>query len=295
MNKTPFRPDINGLRAVSVLAVMFFHAHVLFASGGFIWVDVFGGIFGFMMTQIICEGLEKGNFGWGQFHRASARRIVPALGAGAVYLLRPNLRLPWQVAKTLGLASVLFSNYFFDGCFSWPAAWTLLPTLDAAMMFASKDSETAWATLLTIQLIATTFYSIYFWHWPVIAAVQYYEVRTPPYLLVTLVVASMLLGLASSKLIECRLSWDFFDRMYGRKGAAFVGIYALTLALATAGVFSSGLEASRSSNWEAERKARTVYLWPASNNRTFGRIVRERVLTNDFSFCSFIFNSALQS
>lgn len=56
-----FRHDINGLRAWAVLAVVFYHFGVPRFSGGFIGVDVFFVISGFLMTAIIVNGLERGN------------------------------------------------------------------------------------------------------------------------------------------------------------------------------------------------------------------------------------------
>ncbi|MBJ8798464.1 acyltransferase [Citrobacter freundii] len=74
-----FRHDINGLRAWAVLAVVFYHFGVPGFSGGFIGVDVFFVISGFLMTAIIVNGLERGNFSLWSFYLARARRIIPAL------------------------------------------------------------------------------------------------------------------------------------------------------------------------------------------------------------------------
>ena len=53
--KTGFRPDIEGLRAVAVLAVVLFHAGVPGVGGGYIGVDVFFVISGYLITEIICQ------------------------------------------------------------------------------------------------------------------------------------------------------------------------------------------------------------------------------------------------
>lgn len=74
-----FRRDINGLRGLSVLMVVAFHLHLRGSDGGFIGVDVFFAISGFLMTQIIWRGLETGRFGYGRFVLARAARIWPAL------------------------------------------------------------------------------------------------------------------------------------------------------------------------------------------------------------------------
>ncbi|MBC3380914.1 acyltransferase [Serratia fonticola] len=78
-NTKNFRPDINGLRAWAVIAVVMFHFGIPGFSGGFIGVDVFFVISGFLMTQIIITGFEQSNFSIWIFYLARARRIIPAL------------------------------------------------------------------------------------------------------------------------------------------------------------------------------------------------------------------------
>ncbi len=74
-----FRLDINGLRAWAVIAVVLFHFRVLEVRGGFVGVDVFFVISGFLMTGIAARGLEQGNFSILTFILARAQRILPAL------------------------------------------------------------------------------------------------------------------------------------------------------------------------------------------------------------------------
>lgn len=74
-----FRHDINGLRAIAVMAVVLYHFGIPGFSGGFVGVDVFFVISGFLMTGIIISGLERGNFSLWGFYLARARRIIPAL------------------------------------------------------------------------------------------------------------------------------------------------------------------------------------------------------------------------
>ena len=82
-----YRPDINGLRAWAVVAVVLYHFGVPGVSGGFAGVDVFFAISGFLMTGIIVTGLERGSFGVWKFYLARARRILPALTALCAALL----------------------------------------------------------------------------------------------------------------------------------------------------------------------------------------------------------------
>jgi len=74
-----FRKDINGLRAIAVIAVVLFHFNPTWLSGGFAGVDVFFVISGFLMTGIIFRGLEEGNFNTLDFYISRVNRIVPAL------------------------------------------------------------------------------------------------------------------------------------------------------------------------------------------------------------------------
>ncbi len=76
-----FRADINGLRAWAVIAVMLYHFGIPGFNGGFIGVDVFFVISGFLMTGIIVNGLEKdpNHFSVVHFYMARARRILPVL------------------------------------------------------------------------------------------------------------------------------------------------------------------------------------------------------------------------
>ncbi|HAY4576603.1 TPA: acyltransferase, partial [Escherichia coli] len=74
-----FRKDINGVRAIAVLAVVLFHFNRGWVPSGFVGVDVFFVISGFLMTSIIFGGLEGNKFSLWGFYKARARRIVPAL------------------------------------------------------------------------------------------------------------------------------------------------------------------------------------------------------------------------
>lgn len=82
-----FRHDINGLRALAVLAVVLFHFNPQWLPGGFAGVDVFFVISGFLMTAIIFNGIEKNNFNLFKFYTARANRIIPVLALMSTVLL----------------------------------------------------------------------------------------------------------------------------------------------------------------------------------------------------------------
>lgn len=82
-----FRKDINGLRAIAVIAVVLFHFKPTWVPGGFAGVDVFFVISGFLMTGVIFEGIKHGDFSILRFYVARANRIIPALAALCFVLL----------------------------------------------------------------------------------------------------------------------------------------------------------------------------------------------------------------
>jgi peptidoglycan/LPS O-acetylase OafA/YrhL len=86
-----YRGDIDGLRAVAVLAVVAFHASPTKVSGGFVGVDVFFVISGFLITGIISNGIGENRFSIAQFYARRVRRIYPAM----IVVLAFALLLGW--------------------------------------------------------------------------------------------------------------------------------------------------------------------------------------------------------
>jgi peptidoglycan/LPS O-acetylase OafA/YrhL len=87
MQNNNFRHDINGLRAIAVIAVVLFHFNASWMPGGFAGVDVFFVISGFLMTGIVFRGIEQENFSILKFYVARANRIIPALAVLCLVLL----------------------------------------------------------------------------------------------------------------------------------------------------------------------------------------------------------------
>lgn len=79
MQSHHYRPDIEGLRAIAVLSVVGFHASPNWITGGFVGVDIFFVISGYLITRNICSGLAQNTFGIGDFYSRRVRRIFPAL------------------------------------------------------------------------------------------------------------------------------------------------------------------------------------------------------------------------
>jgi peptidoglycan/LPS O-acetylase OafA/YrhL len=74
-----YRPDIDGLRAVAVMSVIVYHAFPGVLPGGFLGVDVFFVISGYLITQLILRDMHERSFSFAEFYRRRARRILPAL------------------------------------------------------------------------------------------------------------------------------------------------------------------------------------------------------------------------
>ena len=79
-----YRPDIDGLRAVAVLAVVLFHLDLALFSGGFVGVDVFFVISGFLITSLIVQRVDAGTFTLRDFYFRRIRRLIPPLIATVV-------------------------------------------------------------------------------------------------------------------------------------------------------------------------------------------------------------------
>lgn len=122
-----FRKDINGLRAFAVLSVVFFHFGIPGFNGGFIGVDVFFVISGYLMTGIIFRKIDDGTFSIRDFYLDRARRIIPALSVlcltllltGWLFLTPTSYRtLGKHAASSLGFLSnfvyLLEDNYFAE-------------------------------------------------------------------------------------------------------------------------------------------------------------------------------------
>jgi peptidoglycan/LPS O-acetylase OafA/YrhL len=113
-----YRRDIDGLRAVAVVPVMLFHYGVRGFPGGFLGVDIFFVISGFLLTQIIDAEINAGRFSIARFYERRVRRIFPALfcmlaamlAIGYVLYLPPEFV---ELGRSLVATTLFVSNFFF--------------------------------------------------------------------------------------------------------------------------------------------------------------------------------------
>ena len=148
MNKTKpqtaavkYRPDIDGLRAVAILSVMAFHIWPWRVSGGFVGVDVFFVISGYLISSILFSEIASNRFSVLTFYERRIRRIFPALFAMLIvvsavisFFLLPNELI--EYAKSVISATTSTSNFYFwghSGYFQAPMSKPLLHTWSLAV------------------------------------------------------------------------------------------------------------------------------------------------------------------
>jgi peptidoglycan/LPS O-acetylase OafA/YrhL len=170
-----YRSEVDGLRSLAVLPVVLYHAGAKFISGGFLGVDVFFVISGYLITSIIVNDLNKQRFSIATFYEKRARRILPALSvmmaavivAGFVLLSPTDLK---DLSQSLFATTFFASNIYFymtSGYFSpasdelpllhtWSLAveeqyYIIFPLL---LMFLWKKRLTLNAVKYTVSIIA---------------------------------------------------------------------------------------------------------------------------------------------
>ena len=115
-----YRPDIDGLRALAVLAVMGFHLFPALAHGGFVGVDIFFVISGFLISSVLLDDLAAGRPRFARFYSHRVRRIFPSLvvvllaswAAGWVWLLPHDFA---QLGKHIGGGAAFIANLLYWG------------------------------------------------------------------------------------------------------------------------------------------------------------------------------------
>lgn len=139
--KLNYRPDVDGLRAVAVVSVLLFHIGLHAVSGGFVGVDVFFVISGYLISSIIFAEVADGRFSIIRFYERRIRRIFPALFAmlAVVSIFAGMYLLPVELinyAKSMFAATVSASNFYFwshASYFNAPTSQPLLHTWSLAV------------------------------------------------------------------------------------------------------------------------------------------------------------------
>lgn len=155
-----YRADIDGLRAIAVLLVALFHINESTIPGGFIGVDMFFVISGFLITGTILRDLKTGKFSYREFYRRRIRRIAPAMGAvtAAVVLFGTLILLPkdvedlsWSAIATVFSAANIYFTYFLDTSY-FAADSGAVPLLHMWSLGVEEQFYLLWPTTLLFLL-----------------------------------------------------------------------------------------------------------------------------------------------
>jgi peptidoglycan/LPS O-acetylase OafA/YrhL len=118
MSLLPYRPEIDGLRALAIISVVLYHAGIHWLSGGYLGVDVFFVISGYLITSLILREKESGTFSLLSFWERRVRRIFPALFALILICIPFGwlMLLPkehWEFHESVGSVALFLSNHLF--------------------------------------------------------------------------------------------------------------------------------------------------------------------------------------
>jgi peptidoglycan/LPS O-acetylase OafA/YrhL len=157
-NALAYRPDVDGLRGLAVGLVVAYHAFPRFRTGGFVGVDVFFVISGYLITLLVMSGLQTGTFSLVEFYRRRVRRIVPALlvVVTACCIFGWLLLLPSELQSLGGSVkwcALFLANLFFaqTGGYFAPVAESN-PLLHLWSLGVEEQFYLVWPVLLTLAV-----------------------------------------------------------------------------------------------------------------------------------------------
>tara|TARA_Y100001933_G_scaffold120835_2_gene120819 strand:+ start:33790 stop:34416 length:627 start_codon:yes stop_codon:yes gene_type:complete len=192
-----YRADIDGLRALCILPVVLFHGAVPYFEGGFVGVDSFFVISGYLITTLIASDITDRKFSFGNFYRRRARRLLPALLFlyAAILVFSLAYYTPASLHSNLQQISasiLLFSNFFYleridyfagdNLSFMLLHTWSLsieeqfYLVFPAALTIAMRTlGRSRAAVALLILTVASFLYSCYLAHWAGESSGAYYH------------------------------------------------------------------------------------------------------------------------
>lgn len=248
-----YRPDIDGLRAVAVAAVVLFHAGYPWASGGFVGVDVFFVISGFLITRLIKDEVSAtGGLSFSRFYTRRARRLFPALFftlavsfGVALMLLSPHDLERFGGALLHSITS-LSNVYFWTEAGYFDAEATAKPLLHTWSLSVEEQFYLVWPVTLFLltkgrrkflapaAIIAAGVVSLYLNQWmlarpvPETGAAWYQDARSTIYFLAPFRVFEFSIGaiLAWADLRKPRSSW--LREAFPLAGLALIGYAVVT-------------------------------------------------------------------
>lgn len=160
MTRTGYRYDIDGLRAIAVLLVVIFHINEALIPGGFVGVDMFFVISGFLITGNIVHEHKTGTFSYREFYRRRIRRILPAMFlvtlatvvAGTLLLLPEDVEtLAWSAIATAASGANVYFTYFQDTSY-FAADSATIPLLHMWSLGVEEQFYLIWPITLLLLL-----------------------------------------------------------------------------------------------------------------------------------------------
>ena len=119
IQRVGYRSDITTLRAIAVIAVILYHAEIKFFNGGWLGVDVFFVISGYLISNIIISELNSGSFKFRNFYLRRFKRIYPSLiftisltSIGSYFVMKPSLMI--EYLKSIFSSIFFYSNIYFN-------------------------------------------------------------------------------------------------------------------------------------------------------------------------------------
>ena len=176
-----YRPEIDGLRAIAVLAVVGYHARLPGFGGGYLGVDVFFVVSGYLITQLIREATAAGDFSIARFYERRVRRLTPALfavlaasSAAAMVLLPHDLkRYGASLVSVVAFASNLLfwrqSGYFSPQASATPLlhTWSLAVeeqfylAFPLCLLLLQRAGRRAVAPMIALIMLASLAYGLW--------------------------------------------------------------------------------------------------------------------------------------
>ena len=157
--------DIDGLRAVAVLAVVLYHLQIPGFTGGYVGVDIFFVISGFLISGLIRDRAVAGNFSLGGFYASRVLRLLPSVlvtvagtAAVAILILQPGMMSAFALSASAAVFSAANFVFYFESGY-WDAAGELKPLLHLWSLGVEEQFYLFWPTVLLLlyKLPATAY------------------------------------------------------------------------------------------------------------------------------------------
>ena len=161
MSSKLYRPDIDGLRALAVLAVILCHSEFSWASGGYVGVDVFFVISGFLITRLIRREVKESRFSFSGFYMRRIRRLMPALCFTLVMtlvvgcILSHPIRLESLGRSTIWTALSASNIHFWTVCGYFNPAAETKPLLHTWSLAVEEQFYLVWPAISVLLLTRT--------------------------------------------------------------------------------------------------------------------------------------------